>query len=462
MDGHGEPVPVGVSGELYIGGAGVARGYLGRSELTAERFLADPFVDEPGARIYKTGDLGRFLPDGNIEFLGRNDFQVKIRGFRIELGEIEARLAEYPGVRDAVVVAREETVGDKRLVAYYTTASGEGGAMEAAQLRAHLSAVLPEYMVPAAYVYLESLPLTANGKLDRGRLPAPELDAYAVRGYEEPQGETERILADIWAEVLKLERVGRHDNFFELGGHSLLAITLIGRMRQKGITADVRSLFVAPTLALLAAAVGAPSVAVPPNLIPPDCSAITPGMLPLVELTQEEIDRIVGAVPGGAANVQDIYPLSPLQEGILFHHLMGGEGDPYLLANQFSFDTRARLDNYIEALQSVIDRHDILRSSVSWEGLSQAVQVVWRKAPLNVEEIELEPGGDASEQLYAQFDPRHHRMDIGQAPMLRAYLSHDKQKDLWLLLALAPSSDGGPHDAGGDAGGDRGAFAGRS
>jgi acyl carrier protein len=217
-------------GELYIGGAGVARGYLNRAELTAEKFLPDPFVEEPGARMYRTGDLGRWLADGNIEFLGRNDLQVKIRGFRIELGEIEARLMEHPAVREAVVIAREDTAGDKRLAAYYTDAGEDS--LSAEQLRSHLSARLPEYMVPAAYVRLESLPLTPNGKLDRKALPAPESDAYSTRGYEAPQGETEARLAGIWAEVLKLDRVGRHDNFFALGGHSLLAIRVIMRVQQ--------------------------------------------------------------------------------------------------------------------------------------------------------------------------------------------------------------------------------------
>jgi amino acid adenylation domain-containing protein len=250
LNGRLDPVPVGVGGELYIAGAGLARGYLGRAGLTAERFVACPF-DEPGSRMYRTGDLARWREDGNLEYLGRVDEQVKIRGFRIELGEIESRLMGHAGVREAVVLAREDEAGDKRLVAYYTEArSGEGqeaGAVSAEQLRAHLSLSLPEYMVPAAYVRIASLPLTANGKLDRKALPAPEADAYAMRGYEAPQGEIEQKLAAIWAEVLKLDRVGRHDNFFELGGHSLLAIRVMSRIREQlKIEMHLRSLFEQP------------------------------------------------------------------------------------------------------------------------------------------------------------------------------------------------------------------------
>ena len=220
--------------------------------------------------MYRTGDLGRWRADGQIEFLGRNDFQVKVRGFRIELGEIEAQLAEYADIRDAVVVAREDTAGDKRLVAYYTCVNTDDAQVEADALRGHLAASLPEYMVPAAYVRLESLPLTPNGKLDRKALPAPDEDAYAMQRYEAPQGEMERKLAEIWAEVLKLEKVGRHDNFFALGGHSLLAVTMIERMRRKGMHVDVLALFATPTIAELAAKANqqADAVVIPPNLIP--------------------------------------------------------------------------------------------------------------------------------------------------------------------------------------------------
>jgi amino acid adenylation domain-containing protein len=436
LDSQGEPVPVGVAGELYIGGAGVARGYLNRPDLTAERFLADPFVADGQARMYKTGDLGRWLPEGTIEFVGRNDFQVKMRGFRIELGEIEARLREHGGIREAVVLAREDAVGEKRLVAYY--ACRESGGPGAGELRAHLAERLPDYMVPAAYVRLEWLPLTPNGKLDRQALPGPEAEAYAGRGYEAPRGEMEEELARIWGEVLKV-RVGRHDNFFELGGHSLLALTLMEHMRRSGLHLDVRALFVTRTLAELAVTVGGQAhvVEVPPNRIPERCDAIVPEMLPLVELTQKEIERIVESVPGGAANVQDIYPLAPLQKGILFHHLMGGRGDPYLLASQFSFDSRARMEAYLKALQGVIDRHDILRTSVMREGLSEPVQVVWRKVVLPVEEIELDPAaGDVAGQLHARCDPRQYRIDVGRAPLLRVYVAYDRAQERWLMVQL--------------------------
>jgi thioesterase domain-containing protein len=249
LDARMQPVPVGVPGELYVGGVGVARGYLGQPAQTAERFVPDPF-GEPDARLYRTGDRARWLSDGTIEFLGRADFQVKVRGFRIEPGEIEARLAEHPEVREPVVIAREDAAGDTRLAAYYT-----GDAVpEIEALRAHLGARLPEYMLPAAYVHLDALPLTPNGKVDRKALPAPEGDAFATQQYEAPVGEVEQALAAIWAELLGVERVGRWDNFFELGGHSLLAVRVISQVRQvlnaEVVLADV---FSYPTVQSLAA-----------------------------------------------------------------------------------------------------------------------------------------------------------------------------------------------------------------
>jgi acyl-CoA synthetase (AMP-forming)/AMP-acid ligase II/acyl carrier protein len=229
LNARGQPVPVGVVGELYIGGDGVARGYLNREELTAERFLRDPFAAEPDARMYRTGDLARYLPDGNIEFLGRNDFQVKIRGYRIELGEVEAALGRHPAVREVVMLAREDAPGDKRLVAYVVA---KGEAPSTAELKDYLASRLPQYMVPSAFVVLEQLPLTPNGKVDRKALPAPERTGLEAE-YIAPRNATEEKLAQIWAEVLKVERVGIHDNFFELGGHSLLATQVVSRINQK-------------------------------------------------------------------------------------------------------------------------------------------------------------------------------------------------------------------------------------
>jgi arthrofactin-type cyclic lipopeptide synthetase B len=248
LDAQQQPVPQGVVGELYIGGVQVARGYLNRAELSAERFLRDPFSAQAQARMYRTGDIARYRADGNIEYLGRNDDQVKIRGLRIELGEIQACLSRIDGVHEAAVVAREDVPGDKRLVAYYT-----GSRLDIDILRATLLHGLPDYMVPATFVHLDRLPLSPNGKLDRKALPAPNQDALISRPYEAPVGELEITLARLWCELLNVERVGRHDHFFELGGHSLLAVSLVARMRQAGLHVDARTLFSLPTLAALAA-----------------------------------------------------------------------------------------------------------------------------------------------------------------------------------------------------------------
>jgi len=241
LDEQMEPVPVGVAGQLYIGGEGLARGYLQRPELTSERFIQTPW----GGRVYRTGDMARYQWDGNIEFIGRADHQVKIRGFRIELGEVEAQLRQHPGVREAVVVAREDG-GEKRLVGYV---AGEAGVND---LKEHLKKRLPEYMVPSAIVVLKDLPLTPNGKVDRKALPAPEPVTVAT-DFAAPQTDLEHLLAGIWTEVLGVQRVGIHDNFFELGGHSLMVTKLISRVRD-GIQVELpmASVFESPTIAELA------------------------------------------------------------------------------------------------------------------------------------------------------------------------------------------------------------------
>jgi amino acid adenylation domain-containing protein len=257
LDSNLQPVPVGIPGEIHISGAGLARGYLNRPELTQEKFIPNPFSNSPDSRLYKTGDLARYLPDGNLEYLGRIDNQVKIRGFRIELGEIETVLSQHSAVKTAVVIAREDTPGNKCLVAYIVhqaegiSAQQEQSLLAVTQLRQFLKAKLPEYMIPSAFVILESLPLTPNGKIDRRALPAPEFQSQEQ--YVAPRNPIEEILSSIWAKVLKVAQVGIHDNFFELGGHSLLATQLISRIREAfQVEMPLRELFVAPTIAELA------------------------------------------------------------------------------------------------------------------------------------------------------------------------------------------------------------------
>ena len=251
-----QPVPAGTAGEIYIGGAGVARGYCNRAELTAERFVPDPFAPQAQARMYRTGDLGRARPDGAIDFLGRTDHQVKIRGYRIELGEIEAHLLRHAAVREAAVLARGDGQGDqweeKRLVAYLVPRN-PAVPPSVESLLGHLAAVLPDYMLPTAFVGLERLPLTPNGKLDRSALPAPAAGSQLRRRYDAPQGRVEEALAAIWRTLLRVERIGRDDNFFELGGYSMLALDLRSRVAsQLGVEVTLSALIEAPTVALLA------------------------------------------------------------------------------------------------------------------------------------------------------------------------------------------------------------------
>jgi acyl carrier protein len=257
LDASWQPVPAGVEGEIAIAGAGLARGYLGRPDLTAERFIPDPAPNEPGGRIYRTGDRGRFLAGGRLEFLGRVDHQIKIRGFRIEPGEIEAALLRLPYLREAVVMAREDQPGDRRLVAYVVPAGDE--ALSPSDIRRELLAGLPEHMVPSAVVILPALPLTPNGKLDRKALPRPEQDRMSPESaFVAPSGAVEEMVAVIWCAVLGLERVSADALFFDLGGHSLLATQVISRLRAAfGVDLPVRALFEAPTVARLAARVEA-------------------------------------------------------------------------------------------------------------------------------------------------------------------------------------------------------------
>jgi acyl carrier protein len=292
-DALGSPQPAGVPGELLIGGAGVTRGYLGRPAMTAERFVPDPFPAEGGARLYRTGDRARWHADGTLEFLGRLDEQVKIRGFRIEPGEIEAVLRGHESVIDCVVVAREDVPGDWRLVAY--VAGGAG----ADELRDHVRRSLPEYMVPAAFVVLDRLPLTPNGKLDRKALPAPELGSTEDR-YVAPRTPAEEVLAAIWAELLKVERVGVVESFFDLGGHSLLATRMVSRVRERfGVDLPLRAVFEHRTVEELARVVEEAEAAAQTGPVAepaPGPEASAHHLLGVLdELSEEELDRLLSA-----------------------------------------------------------------------------------------------------------------------------------------------------------------------
>jgi aryl carrier-like protein len=287
LDKYLNPVPIGITGELYIAGDGLARSYFNRPELTAEKFIPNPFSSKPGARLYKTGDLARYLPDGNIEFIGRIDHQVKIRGFRIELGEIEAVISEHSDVQSVVVLVPEDENGNKRLVAYLVLEQQRTN-LKSSDLRNYLEEKLPHYMVPSTFVILESLPLTPNGKVDRKALPKPDqMQLELAETYVAPRNLIEQILAEIWSEVLGLKQIGIHDNFFELGGDSILTIQVISKADRAGLSLTPKQLFTHQTIAKLAA------VADPTEPIPIEP---TTSDLPLTHLSADELAQVLQTV----------------------------------------------------------------------------------------------------------------------------------------------------------------------
>src|ERR1051325_4899499 len=408
LDSNEEPVPVGVVGELYIGGWGVARGYLNHPGLTAERFVADPFYGDAWSRMYKTGDVGRWLEDGNIEFVGRNDFQVKVRGFRIELGEIEARLVEYGGVREAVGMVREDEGGEKQLVAYYTeTAALNQTNVGAEELRAFLQGSLPDYMVPAAYARMESSPSTPNGKLDRKALPAPESDAYVRQVYEAPQGEMETAVASIWAEVLKLERVGRRDNFFELGGHSLLAVRVLSRVQSLlGKQMKLSDLFAYPVLAEL--------------------------VRKLWSAERWELPPVTRTERG------ERLQLSFAQQRLWFLGQMEGGSEAYHISLRMRMRGALDAGALRRALDRIVARHEVLRTRfavVEGEPV-QRIQAV-EQTRFELREEDLRERGETSEELSRRIEEEAGRaFDLAKGPLLRGQLLQVAEDEHIMVITM--------------------------
>ncbi|HYO59951.1 amino acid adenylation domain-containing protein, partial [Archangium sp.] len=401
-------VPMGVLGELYIGGDGVGRGYLERPELTAERFIPDPFSAEPGARMYKTGDLVRYLSDGNLDFIGRVDTQVKVRGFRIELGEIEAVLAQHPAVSEAVVVAREDQTGNKQLVGYVVTPEGKDASGE---VRAFLKERLPEYMVPSALVCMAAFPVTQNGKVDRKALPAPDLGAKGTEDFVAPRGAIEEMVAGIWAQVLGLEKVSADSNFFELGGHSLLVMQVISRLRETlKVELPVRSLFGAPTVTGLARSIE---------------SALTgeqgPRAPPLVPVPRD------GELPTSFAQYR-LWFVDQLQPG----------GSTYNVP--MVMHLRGRLD--VAALESslgeIIRRHEVLRTTFASPSGS-VVQVISPEVRLELVVENLE--GLVASEREAEAQRRAHEeaqrpFELSRGPLLRAKVLRLEREEHVLVLVM--------------------------
>jgi amino acid adenylation domain-containing protein len=403
LDRRQRLVPIGVPGELHLGGIGLAWGYFNRPDLTAEKFIPSPLDQQPGERLYKTGDLARYRADGTIELLGRIDYQVKIRGLRIELGEIEAALRSHPGVQESIVVAREiaaaGTPRAKQLVGYFIPA--EGAAATPDELQSFLKQQLPEHMVPTTFVSLEAFPLTPNGKVDRRSLPAPQLaNAETQAAYAAPRTPAELLLAEIWADLLRLERVGIHDNFFTLGGDSILSIQVIARARQRGIDLTPKQFFQHQTIAELAAVAETASGSAAPIADP-------------------------GPAEQMAAGRADRYPLGPMQQNMLFHSLRHPRPGLYVVQRSFPLPKDLNVAALEQAWQHVVDRHAILRTTFVWQEGTQPLQVVHPSQPIRIEQLDwrgLSPAEQATrlEQFFQS--ERASGFDLGTGPLLRLAL----------------------------------------
>jgi amino acid adenylation domain-containing protein/non-ribosomal peptide synthase protein (TIGR01720 family) len=408
LDAAGQPVPTGVTGELTLGGAGVARGYLHRADLTAERFLPDPFAPEPGQRLYRTGDRARALPDGTLVFLGRIDLQVKIRGYRVELGEIEAALAAHPGVRELAVVARPTSAGETQLVAHVVSTGAL--ALSAADLRAFLEERLPAPMVPSAFVFLDALPLTKNGKLDRAALPAPEEEERAALA-DRPQSPIEEVLAAIWADVFGKATIGIHERFGDLGGHSLLAIQIIARAREAfPCPLPLRAIFEHPTIAELGAEIRAALAEGEGLSLPP--------ILPAPEGAELELSFAQ----------ERLWFLTQLEPDSPFYNV------PLALRLTGLLDRRA----LERALAALLDRHQILRTSVpTVEGRPAPVLHATATLHLPIDDLQAFPAPEREAQA-ARIAEREAVLpfDLARGPLFRVRLLSLDERDHRLLLVL--------------------------
>jgi amino acid adenylation domain-containing protein len=411
LDREMQPVPPGVAGELYIGGAGLAHGYLNRPALTAEKFVPDPFGAEAGARLYRTGDLARYLERGQIEFLGRIDQQVKVRGYRIELGEIETALASHPKVRSAVVVTREDVAGDKRLVAYLVL---ENAAQPATtnEWRGYLKEKLPDYMIPQAFVLLDSLPLTPNGKIDRRALPAPERTGTEAGGsYTAPGNAIEEVIAGIWCEVLGVERVGSLDNFFELGGHSLLATQIISRVREAlGSEAPIRLLFETRNLAEFAASIEA------------------------ARLNEQGLQ----APPIQVVSRDAALPLSFSQHRLWFLDQMSPGNNSYNIAAPVRLKGPLNTGALELSLMEIVRRHEVLRTSFPTVN-GEPRQLVGEPYVLEMPLIELgalPPEEREAEARRLAREEAAHAFDLARGPLMRVRLLRLDVQDHLLLLTM--------------------------
>src|ERR1022692_2996606 len=431
VDGFGSLVPDGVAGEIHVAGLGVARGYLSRPALTAERFVPDPF-GPAGSRVYRSGDVARRRPDGSLEFLGRIDSQVKIRGHRIEPGEIVETLLGHPAVRDAVVAVREEVPGDRRLVAWLVPAGA--GLPSGAELAAHCAAALPGYMVPAAFVQLERLPLTVNGKLDHRALPPPG-DTASTAVSVPPRTSQERRIARVWADVLRLEGTGVADDFFAVGGDSMRAVRLVAALREAGVEVTVQDVFQHRTIASLARVAGKPENRVDDLRAEPFAllTAADRAMLP--------------------ADVVDAYPLAQVQAGMLYEMLADGPLRPYhnVTAYLVHDEDAFSLEALRGAAQCILDRHDVLRTSFHLTGFSEPLQLVHRSARANVAVEDLRALDDArqAEAIRQGVGADRGRLfEIEQAPLWRLHAYRVSDKDWWLAFAdCHPILDGWSHNS---------------